>query len=47
MISWFDVVLIAIFAASGYRLWSGTTSPAARGVALGSLLFLAWVFVVP
>ena len=45
MISIFDVVLLAIFAWAGYRLWSGTTSVTARGVSILSLLLLTWSVV--
>jgi hypothetical protein len=45
MISVFDVVLLTIFAWAGYRLWWGTTSNAARGVSIVSLLLLAWTVV--
>ena len=47
MISTFDVILLVIFAWAGYRLWSGTTSPTARGVSILSLLLLAWSVVGP
>ena len=45
MISLLDGLLLVLFAWAGYRLWSGTTSIAARTVSLASLLLLA-LFVV-
>lgn len=47
MISIFDAMLLVMFAWTGYRLWSGTTSHAARGVSILSLLLLAWSVVGP
>ena len=47
MISTFDLVMLVVFAWAGYRLWSGTTSNAARGVSILSLLLLAWSVVGP
>ena len=42
MISLFEIVLLVLFALAGVRLWSGTTSIAARAVSISSLLVLAW-----
>ena len=41
MISLFDIALLAALAWAGQRLWSNTTSAAARAVSLGSLMLLA------
>jgi hypothetical protein len=41
MISLFDIALLGAFAWAGQRLWSNTTSTAARAVSLGSLVLLA------
>ncbi len=45
MTSLFDALLLVFFAWAGYRLWSGTTSTAARSVSVASLLLLAWMVV--
>lgn len=47
MISIFDGLLLAFFAWAGYRLWSGTTSVAARTTSIASLLLLAWRVIGP
>lgn len=47
MISLLESLLLLLFAWTGYRLWSGTTSIAARTVSLSSLLLLAWFVVGP
>ena len=47
MITLFDIALLAMFAWAGHRLWSNTTSAAARAVSLSSLLLLAWRVLGP
>jgi hypothetical protein len=47
MIGVVDIMFIALFGVAGYRLWTGTTSTAARSVSLGCVAYMLWVLVGP